>query len=116
MKPKLSPNYPSTRVLIFIICAGLFLLAVGISNVSTVREGLTTGRVYSVAVVFGVNNMVYKSSSPVEYWIMMGIYSIACVGGIGFGLLTPLFNIRAYIRKLTRLEGGRGTSNQAGPN
>ena len=102
MRPKLNPNYPSKGVLLFIICSGLVLLAVGFSNVSTVREGLATGRVYSVAVVFGVSEMIEKSKSPAAYWIMMGIYGTACVGGICLGICVPVANIRTYIRKLAR--------------
>ena len=102
MRPKLNPNYPSTGVLVFTICAGLIALAVGIGNISTVREGLATEQVYSVAVVFGVGEIIEKNRSPVAYWMMMGIYGTACVGGVGLGVCVPIATIRAYAKKLER--------------
>jgi len=114
MKPKLSPNYPSTGVLVFIICSGLFLFVVGVSNVTTVREGLSTGQVYSAGVVIGFDEKVHRDASPIEYWTLMGIYSLACVGSIGLGICVPFANIRAYIRKLARQKRERAMSASIG--
>jgi hypothetical protein len=108
MKPKLNPNFPTTRVLIFAICLGLFALAIGVSSISTVREALATGRIYSVGIIFDDKRMVCKNNSPTEYWTMVGLIMICCVGGIGFGIGVPIANIRAYIKKLARQKRERG--------
>jgi len=36
------------------------------------------------------------------YWIMMGLFFFSCVAGFVLGILTPIMNIRAYIKKLAR--------------
>jgi hypothetical protein len=102
MKPKLNPNYPSTGVLILVICSSLVLLAIGVPGIFLIREALATGRVYSMAVVFGDGEMIYRSSAPEAYWIMMGLYIPSCVGSLGFGTCVPISTIRAYIKKLAR--------------
>jgi hypothetical protein len=108
MKPKLNPDFPTTPILIMLLCSALIALAVGISGAQVLYEGLKTGGVYRMTVVFGDSNMVYRSSSPVGYWTMMGIYSIGCVGGTGLGILMPIYNIRAYIKKLARQKREKG--------
>jgi hypothetical protein len=101
-KPKFNPNFPSAPILIFVICAGLYLLAVGLSNISNVREGLATGRIYSVGIIFDDKRMIYKSNAPTEYWTMMGFYILSLVVSIGFGIVMPIGIVRAYIKKLAR--------------
>jgi hypothetical protein len=102
MRPKLSPDFPSTRILIFMICCGVFLLVLGISNIQNVREGLTTGRVYSVGIIWDIKTVIYKDASPGAYWAMIGLYVASCVGSIGLGAWAPIFHIIAYKKKLVR--------------
>jgi hypothetical protein len=99
MTSKANPNFPTTRVLLFAIFVGLVALAIGLGSVSTVREGLTTGRVYSAGVILNFTEKIDRNSSPVAYWGMMALYGIACVGGIGLGVFVPIATIRAYIKK-----------------
>jgi phosphate/sulfate permease len=106
MKPKLNPDYPTTGVLILVLVSAIVALAVGMSGISVVREGLKTERVYSVAVVFGNGNKVYKGSSPIEYWTMIGLYSAACIGGFGLGICVPISNVKAYVKKRARQKSG----------
>ncbi len=108
MKPKLNPDFPTTPVLILILCSSLIALAIGVPGVFVIREGLITGRVYSVSVVFGDDKMIYRSSAPEAYWIMMGFYMCSCAAALGLGILTPIFNIRAYIKKLARQKKDSG--------
>jgi hypothetical protein len=103
MKPNVNPNFPTTGILIFAIGVGLFLLlAVGVPGLFIIREGLITGRVYSVGVIFNFTEKVSRNSSPAAYWEMMGLYSIGCVAGIGLGIFVPIATIRAYVKKLAR--------------
>jgi hypothetical protein len=84
------------------VFSGLVCLAVGVGSIATVREGLETGQVYSVGVVFNYNEMIHKSTSPVYYWIMMGIFGVGCVGGIGLGVFVPISTVRAFVKRLAR--------------
>jgi hypothetical protein len=101
-KPKVNPNFPTTPILIFVICAGLYLLAVSLSNISNVHEGLETGRVYSVGIIFDAKRMIYRSNSPIEYWVTMGFYIFSLVASFGFGIVMPIGIIGAYTKKLAR--------------
>ncbi|MGA2445853.1 MAG: hypothetical protein ABSG50_10550 [Opitutaceae bacterium] len=101
-KPKFNPSFPSTPILIFVICSGLIALAVGLSNIATVREGLATGRIYSVGIIFNDNRMIYRSDSPTGYWMMIGLISFGCGAGLVLGILGTILIIKAYIEKLVR--------------
>jgi len=108
MRPNLNPNYPSTRVVIFSLGVGLGLLVIGISNIFIVRDELTTGQAYRVSVVFGDGTKVSRSGSPVQYWYMVGMTSLACAGGIGGGLWVPISTVMDYRKKLARQRKERG--------
>jgi hypothetical protein len=101
-KPKFNPNFPSTLILIYAICLGLAMLALGVSNIPNVRDGLASGRIYSVGIILNDKSMIYRGSSPKAYWIMMGLYIFSCVACIGLGTLAPILTIKAFIQKLVR--------------
>ena len=77
-------------------------MAVGINGISIVREALATGSVYTFGIILDNTTMIYRDSSPEGYWLMIGIYMIAVVGGIGLGIFNLIGVIIAYIKKLAR--------------
>jgi hypothetical protein len=52
-----------------------------------ITNGLKTGRLPTVAVVFGSNNVVSRNSSPGKYWIMLALLVFGALMGICSGLL-----------------------------
>jgi Zn-dependent protease len=102
MKPKFNPNFPSTPILIIVVLSGLIALAVGLSNIATVREGLATGRVNSMGIIFNDQRMIYKSDSPIGYWTMMGLISFGCGAGLFLGTCGLILIIKAYMKKRAR--------------
>ncbi len=102
--PKLSPSYPTLPILIFGVIMGLFLLVVGICNIAPVREALATGQAYTVGIILDDTTMIYRSNSPGEYWVMIGIYFLGTTAMIGFGIWMPIFVIIDYGKKLARLQ------------
>jgi hypothetical protein len=101
-KPKFNPSYPTLPILILIVSSGLCLLAIGISTISTVSEDLASGRTYSLGIMLDYKAVIYRSSSPEEYWVMMCLYSIGVAAMVGFGIWMPIVVIIAYIKKLAR--------------
>jgi hypothetical protein len=83
---------------------------IGIGSIFVVRDGLTTGQASTAAVIYSAGSKVYRSSSPVEYWIMMGIASIACVGGIVGSIFMSIGVVVDYIKKLARQKKNEPTS------
>ncbi len=65
----------------------LYALAMGVYGCFLVRQGLMTGRVYSLAVVVGSSNMVYRNSSPAGYWIIISLYIFGCIAGIALAAM-----------------------------
>jgi hypothetical protein len=108
MKPKLNPDFPTTPILIMLLCSALILLAIGVPGIFYIRDWLATGRVYSMAALFGDGEMISRSSAPEAYWTMMGFLICSCAGSLGLGILAPIFNIRAYMKKLARQKKERG--------
>ena len=100
-KPKFNPDYPTVPVVVFGVILGLFGLAIGINGISITREALATGRTYSVGVILNDTSMIYRSSSPVAYWAMIGLYSFSLVG-IPLGIFVPISVVINYIKKLAR--------------
>ena len=103
-KPPFNPSYPTIPILILIVSSGLCLLAIGVSNISTVREALATGQTYSAAIIFDDKTMIYRSESPVAYWRMIGLIAFSCAAGIGLGTSMSILVIVAYTKKLARMK------------
>jgi hypothetical protein len=46
----------------------------GIFGALAVSDGFKAGWTYSFGLVFGDSAKIYRSSSPIEFWIMNGFY------------------------------------------
>jgi len=108
MRPKLNPNYPSTGVLILVLCSSLLLLASGLPGLFVVREAVAAGRVYSLAALYGSSPTISLTQSPAEYWAHIVIYMSGCALAIGLGVFVPITTTKAYVRKLERQRKERG--------
>lgn len=83
MKPKVNRPIRSTVSQGICICLALNAFVFGaVVGAYAVCNGLTTGRVYSLAVVIGDSTMVERSSSPETYWTTIGLYIFGCAAGI----------------------------------
>jgi len=91
-----------------VICSGLIALAIGFYSIGIVRDGLSTGRTYTVGIVFDDKRMVDRIGSPTAYWMMMGLFGFSCGAGLVLGILTPILVIKAYVEKLVRQRKARG--------
>jgi hypothetical protein len=101
-QPIYNPDYPTLPILFLTICAGLFMLAIGIMSFSPVREALATGQVYSLGVVWNDTTMIKRSDSPGTYWEMMCLFGFGGAAGIGFGIWMPISIIIDYIKRNKR--------------
>jgi len=104
-KPKYNPDFPTVRILIFILCNALIALTVGVGGILIVCKALTTGKIWSVGVVFHDTRIIYRSISPTAYWTMIGFMSFSCVLGFVLGTFSPIVVIRAYRKKLHARRG-----------
>jgi len=59
-----------------------------------VREDFLTGRTYSLLVVFNSGALVDKHKSPMEYWALMGFYTLGFVMFLAI-VIQQLFEIAA---------------------
>jgi len=107
MKPKLSPNYPSVPFLLYTIFGGALLLALGVYGIFVTYEGLKSGQVYSPAIILGIKTAIYRTGSPVAYWVVIAIYVFSCMAGLCLGLLAPIETMAAYRKKRARQEAER---------
>ena len=99
MKPPVNPNFPTTPILILILCSSIVVLGIGVFGINAIRNELITGRAYSLGVVFGDATMIDKISSPHAYWALVGFHILSSTMGITLGPLAAIFGIRAYFRK-----------------
>jgi hypothetical protein len=74
--------------------------AIGVASGFAIRDGLKTGQIYSMSIIFDIKKMIYENTSPTEYWVTIGVYGLSFLGGIGLGILSAIGNIKEYKRKL----------------
>jgi len=110
MKHSIKRPIQSTASQIIGVCVALIALVGSVIGGFAVIDGMTTGRVYSVALVFGDSTMVSKDSASIAYWTSMGLFSLSCVGGliVGIGLLREV--VIEHKRKVADAKKNRTTT------
>jgi hypothetical protein len=102
MKPNIDPEFPSIAVVCLVFCSSLIALYAGVIGIQSAIEGLNSGWVYSMSIVFNIKRMVYRDASPIEYWQIVIFYGLIGVSGSSLGIVTPVLNFLALRKKIQR--------------
>jgi hypothetical protein len=94
MQENISQPAPSVASLMVWVCAALTLVWGDVSFGLVVKEDLIAGRILSPAVVFGVSQYYYQSSSPIMYRLLEGIY----IMGFIIVLVVAIFGLFVIVR------------------
>ena len=100
MKQNINRSVPSKTILILFMCMALPALAIGVFMGFAVKDGLVTGQIYSITLILDINKIIYRSSSPTEYWTTVGFYIFTSVGAIVLGILMLVGNMMELKRKI----------------
>jgi hypothetical protein len=82
------------------ILVGLTLLGLGIYGFPFIVEPVKSGWTYSFGLVFDDTTKIYRSSSPVAFWIHAGFYMVSGGLMIAFGILSLIGVVIDQKRKL----------------
>ncbi len=97
-KPKRAVRVRGWIIRLILLFACVNALACGMFGVFAIRDGLRTGRVYSLAIVLGSGAQVYRDTSPTAYWFIIGFYVFGALAGISLGLATSVGQIIRWIK------------------
>jgi hypothetical protein len=95
-RPIISKGSPTVPVL-----AALTLLVLAILSAPTLLEELKSGQSYSVAVIFANGTKVFRTGSPISFWLNMGTQILGFVIFIFFGIFIFCGVMIDYKRKKT---------------
>jgi hypothetical protein len=86
MKDKINRPIVSKGSPVVPVLAALTALAFGIYGVPAMMEELKTGQTYSLAVIFGDGTKIFRSSSPVAFWMNVGFFILSFASAIILGI------------------------------
>jgi len=100
---KLRSSYPTTDDLISNIWWGCFIFCIGLTIVPLLASAFRSGKCSSLLIIFGhAGRVVYRTSSPVEFWFSMGLEILGVSSSFCFGIWAPVGTILKYKARKAR--------------
>jgi hypothetical protein len=86
MKEKINRPIVSRGSPVVPVCAALTLLWFGIYGIPVVMDEIKAGWAYSLGVIFNNATKIYRSSSPMAFWMNIGLLMFGFVMAIALGI------------------------------
>lgn len=74
----------------------------GIHSGISAGDGLKTAWTYSFGIILNDTTKIYRSSSPTEYWLMIGSLFVFCLVMLVVGPMLAIEIIKPYKKKRTQ--------------
>jgi hypothetical protein len=92
----------STLSSVFVnLACSLTLVAISVFGGLAVGDGFKAEWTYSFGIVFGDNAKIYRSSSPIEFWFIIGFFAVGFLAMIVLGPWVAIETINQY-KKTTK--------------